>query len=81
MPRHSILVSILTAFGEHLAFQRFTALKRSLFLGLDRECVSKLIFFRNFRFSVVLGTPFSLLLRPIVVDKKGAENRAAAGIG
>ena len=89
VPRHSILASILIAFGKHLASRKtaesvepslisevLTALKRSLFLGLDRECVLKLICFRNLRFSVIFGSQFSILVRPIVVTNKKSKKQS-----
>ena len=50
-------------------FRGLTPLGRSLFPGLDRECVLRLSFYRNFRFGMVWGSLFWILLGPIVVKK------------
>ena len=53
-------------------FRGLTPFGRSLFPGLDRECVLRLSFYRNFRFWVVLGSQFWTLLVPIVVKNRSA---------
>ena len=58
-------------------FKGLTPFGRSLVPGLDNECVLRLGFLQIFRFWMVLGSHFLILLVPIVVRNQGAKKRAA----
>ena len=58
-------------------FRGLTPFGQSLFPGLDRECVSRLSFYRFFTCWVVWGSQFWMLLLPLVVINQGAKNQGS----